>query len=54
MLVLTIGISDDADTDALKQIAEATGGSSYVAKNASDIQTVFVDAIRARVQAAGR
>ncbi|WP_082965529.1 VWA domain-containing protein [Gordonia sp. 852002-51296_SCH5728562-b] len=54
VLVLTIGISEDADTDALKQIAEATGGSSYVAKTAGDIQTVFVDAIRARVQAAGR
>ena len=54
VLVLTIGISDDADSDALKQIAEATGGTTYVAENAADIRTVFVDAIQARVAAAGR
>ncbi len=54
VLVLTIGISDDADSDALEQIAEATGGTAYVAENAADIRTVFVDAIQARVAAAGR
>lgn len=54
VLILTIGISDDADTASLKQIADATGGTSYVAKNADDIKTVFVDAIAARVAAAGR
>ncbi|MDS1115872.1 substrate-binding domain-containing protein [Gordonia westfalica] len=54
VLVLTIGISDDADSNALKQIAEATGGTTYVAENAADIRTVFVDAIQARVAAAGR
>lgn len=54
VLVLTIGISDDADTDSLKQIADATGGTSYVAKTSDDIRTVFVDAIAARVAAAGR
>ncbi|MCR5978420.1 VWA domain-containing protein [Gordonia jinghuaiqii] len=54
VLVLTIGISDDADSDALRQISEATGGTTYVAKNAADIRTVFVDAIQARVAAAGR
>ena len=54
VLVLTIGISEDADTESLEQIARATGGTSYVAKTANDIQTVFVDAIRARVEAAGR
>ncbi|MEE4025657.1 substrate-binding domain-containing protein [Gordonia sp. PKS22-38] len=55
VLILTIGISEDADTDALKQIADATpGGSTYVAENPEDIQNVFVDAIRARVAAAGR
>ncbi|MBM7280297.1 substrate-binding domain-containing protein [Gordonia rubripertincta] len=54
VLVLTIGISDDADSDALKQIAEATGGTTYIAENAADIRTVFVDAIQARVAAAGR
>ncbi|WP_446684913.1 VWA domain-containing protein [Gordonia asplenii] len=54
VLILTIGISDDADTASLKDIADATGGTSYVAKNADDIKTVFVDAIAARVAAAGR
>lgn len=54
VLVLTIGISDDADTEALKEIADATGGTTYVAKTPADIQTVFVDAIAARVEAAGR
>ncbi|WP_238421180.1 substrate-binding domain-containing protein [Gordonia sp. 'Campus'] len=54
VLVLTIGISDDADSNALKQIATATGGTTYVAENAADIRTVFVDAIQARVAAAGR
>lgn len=54
VLVLTIGISDDADTDALKQIADATGGTTYVAKTADDINSVFVNAIAARVAAAGR
>ncbi|WP_168699992.1 substrate-binding domain-containing protein [Gordonia paraffinivorans] len=54
VLVLTIGISDDADTEALAKIAEATGGTTYVAKDAADIRTVFVDAIQARVAAAGR
>lgn len=54
VLVLTIGISDDADTKSLKAIADATGGTTYVAKTPGDIKTVFVDAIAARVAAAGR
>ncbi|MGV9710913.1 substrate-binding domain-containing protein [Gordonia sp. NPDC003424] len=54
VLVLTIGISDDADTEALKAIADATGGTTYVAKTSDDIKTVFVDAIQARIAAAGR
>lgn len=54
VLVLTIGISSEADTEALDQIAEATGGTSYVAKTPDDIKSVFVNAIRARVAAAGR
>ncbi|MGC4935722.1 substrate-binding domain-containing protein [Gordonia sp. DT30] len=54
VLVLTIGISEDADTDALAKIAAATGGTTYVAKTAADISSVFVNAIQARVQAAGR
>ncbi|GAC68256.1 substrate-binding domain-containing protein [Gordonia soli] len=54
VLVLTIGISEDADTQALKAIADATGGTTYVAETPSDIGTVFIDAIQARVAAAGR
>ncbi|WLP91979.1 VWA domain-containing protein [Gordonia sp. NB41Y] len=54
VLILTIGISEDTDTEALKQIAEATGGTTYVAKTATDIGSVFVNAIQARVEAAGR
>lgn len=53
VLVLTIGISEDADADALRQIAEATGGTTYTANNAADIRSVFVNAIQARVAQAG-
>ncbi|MET9202934.1 VWA domain-containing protein [Gordonia sp. NPDC003585] len=54
VLILTIGISEDADTTSLKKIAQATGGTTYVAENAGDIKQVFTNAIAARVQAAGR
>lgn len=54
VLILTIGITEDADADSLKQIADATGGTSYIAETASDISTVFVDAVAARIEAAGR
>ncbi|WP_237421507.1 substrate-binding domain-containing protein [Gordonia sp. SID5947] len=55
VLILTIGISEDADTEALKEIADATpGGTTYVAQTPEDIKSVFVDAIQARVAAAGR
>ncbi|HQV19566.1 MAG: VWA domain-containing protein [Gordonia sp.] len=54
VLVLTIGISGDADADALSKISEATGGSSYIAETAADIESVFVNAIAARVKAAGQ
>ena len=54
VLILTIGISEDADTNALRQIAQATGGTTYVAKTAADIKQVFTNAIAARVEAAGR
>lgn len=50
VLILTIGISDNADTQALKAIADATGGTSYTAKTANDIRAVFVNAIAARVR----
>ncbi|SIR75170.1 substrate-binding domain-containing protein [Williamsia sterculiae] len=55
VMIITIGISADADADALRQIADATpGGSSYVARTPEDISSVFVKAIQGRVTAAGR
>lgn len=54
MLIVTIGISDDADTSALKQIAEATGGTSHIERSAADVKGVFYEAIAARLEAAGR
>jgi hypothetical protein len=54
VLILTIGITEDADAESLKRIADATGGSSYVAETPADISTVFIDAVAARIEAAGR
>ncbi len=54
VLIVTIGISDDADTSALKQIAEATGGTSHIERSAADVKGVFYEAIAARLEAAGR
>lgn len=54
VLIVTIGISDDADTSALKQIAEATGGTSHIERSAADVKGVFYEAITARLEAAGR
>ena len=39
--ILTMGITDDADADALKRIADAVGGISYVARTPSDIKKIF-------------
>ncbi|MGZ8178955.1 substrate-binding and VWA domain-containing protein [Williamsia sp. SKLECPSW1] len=53
--IVTIGISDDVDTAALRQIsALSPGGTSYVAKEPGDISNVLVNAVAARVTAAGR
>lgn len=46
--IITIGVSDDADADALRAIAGATGGQSYVARSPEDIGKVFQRAISAR------
>ncbi|PXW31398.1 UNVERIFIED_CONTAM: von Willebrand factor type A domain-containing protein [Williamsia faeni] len=54
VLVLTIGITEDADAVSLKKIADATGGTSYIAETPADISSVFVDAVAARIEAAGR
>jgi hypothetical protein len=47
--LITIGIGPDADTSALRQIAEATGGHSYVVRDPRDLQAVFDDALLERV-----
>ncbi|HSK27836.1 MAG TPA: substrate-binding and VWA domain-containing protein [Jiangellales bacterium] len=46
--VIAIGMSPDADIDALRQIAAATGGEAYLAADPRDIQQVFLDAMVAR------
>lgn len=43
--IITVGVSKDADATVLQQIAEATGGSSHVARTPQDIQKAFVDAL---------
>lgn len=50
VIFVTIGITGDADAAVLKQIAAATGGSSYVAKDPADIPKVFTEALLARTQ----
>ncbi|MDT0201956.1 substrate-binding and VWA domain-containing protein [Nocardioides sp. AE5] len=46
--IIAIGISEDADMDALTQIAEATGGSAYAALDPRDILDVISKALLAR------
>ena len=46
--VVAIGMGPDADANALKRIAGATGGESYVARDPDDIAEVFIDAMLAR------
>ena len=48
--IITIGISDDADADALKRISEATGGSSFIAHDPKDIGDILLKAVSFRVQ----
>lgn len=43
--VITIGMGDEVESSALKAIATATGGASYVAHDPTDIQSVFVTAL---------
>ncbi|GAB4097950.1 substrate-binding domain-containing protein [Sinomonas halotolerans] len=50
VVVVTIGISDDADAATLQRIAAATGGSSHIARAPEDIRTVFTKALIARTR----
>lgn len=45
--VITIGMGE-ADPTALQQIADETGGTSYIAETPKDIERVFVEALLAR------
>ncbi|XVX20716.1 substrate-binding domain-containing protein [Actinomycetota bacterium] len=46
--VITIGIGANTDPASAAAVAKATGGSSFVAKSAEDIQKVFVQALLLR------
>lgn len=46
--VIAIGISEDADMDALEKIAEATGGQAFAARDPRDIMTVMAKSMLAR------
>ncbi|BBE47448.1 MULTISPECIES: substrate-binding domain-containing protein [Rhodococcus] len=46
--IITIGVTDDADTDVLEQISTLTGGNSHFAPTPADIPKVFVGAISGR------
>ncbi len=48
VIIVTIGVTADADAEVLKQISEATGGTSYVAREPADIANVFVAALQNR------
>ncbi|WP_426997752.1 substrate-binding domain-containing protein [Pseudarthrobacter sp. N5] len=50
VIIVTIGITADADAATLKKISAATGGTSYIARDPKDIPSVFVDALLARGQ----
>ncbi|HZI96821.1 MAG TPA: VWA domain-containing protein [Actinomycetales bacterium] len=46
--VIAVGLGPDADSEALDQIADATGGAAYAADDPRDLQTVLFDALRRR------
>lgn len=48
VVIVTIGITEDADAETLQKISAATGGTSYVARAPQDIPSVFADALLAR------
>ncbi|KQU46781.1 hypothetical protein ASG84_09895 [Rhodococcus sp. Leaf278] len=48
VVIVTIGITDDADAGVLQQISAATGGTSFIARNPAEIPNVFVNALRSR------
>lgn len=52
VVLITLGITDDADAAVLKQISDATpGAGSRVARNADEIPNIVIDLIKARTAA---
>lgn len=52
VVLITLGITEDADAAVLKQISDATpGGGSRVARSADEIPNIVIDLIRARTAA---
>ncbi|QMW65635.1 substrate-binding domain-containing protein [Mumia sp. ZJ1417] len=48
VVVIAIGITEDADAFSLQEIAKATGGQVYLARQPGEIADVFVNALRSR------
>lgn len=48
VIVVTIGLLDDADPATLAEIAKATGGNSHIARTPREIVRVFAEAIQQR------
>lgn len=53
VVIVTVGITTDADPVALQRISAATGGTSYIAEDPRDIPGVFVQALNSRTQRIG-
>ncbi|MCC8929234.1 VWA domain-containing protein [Rhodococcus sp. I2R] len=53
VVIVTVGVTTDADPVALQAIAAATGGTSYIAEDPRDIPEVFVKALNSRTQRIG-
>ena len=48
VVIVTVGITADADADALAAISEVTGGTSYSAREPGDLSAIFVSALADR------
>jgi hypothetical protein len=50
VVIVAIGISDEADTETLGEIAAVTGGTNYLVSNPDDLVEVFVNALADRTR----
>lgn len=48
VVIVTVGLTADADAGALAAISHATGGTSYIAQEPGDISAIFVSALADR------